>query len=339
MTTAKPQYAVLDLNLEPNRAIPRWSETRWNGCWCPEDGVGLYLHMGRFRHDLDIWWAQTVAYLPDGQLAVDRSWCRGSEDRTQLSSTAYTLENTDGGWSSSYRGALQLTTVAACEFATQGAGAPAVPVRWEVSAEPISPLWDLYAAVATDRDATVGDTHIQQGFVTRGELTVGDRSYRLDGFGFKDHSSGTREWDGYGAHNFLLTVTPEWTLHAIMLYGPAGEPRGPMATLFRDGEPIRVTKFELEKLSSLAQPARDYPVTVELETGEVMELTASLLHEVPITITDNGDNVNGIDWDAELPSVVLQEGIARVTAADGVTGYSMFERGRGRQDLVRPPIS
>jgi hypothetical protein len=65
-----------------------------------------------------------------------------------------------------------------------------------------------------------------------------------------------------------------------------------------------------------------------------MEWTATLLHEVPVTITDNGDNVNGIDWDAELPSTVLQEGIARVTTHDGDVGYSMFERGRGRQDLI-----
>ena len=339
MTTAKPQYAVLDLNLEPNRTIPRWSETRWNGCWCPEDGVGLYLHMGRFRHDLDIWWAQTVAYLPGGELVVDRSWCTGSEDRSQLRSNVYALENTESGWRSMYRGAPQLTTVAACEFAPQGAGGPSVPVSWEVEAEPISPVWDLYAGAADKRQTVVGDTHIQQGFVTRGELRVGDQSYRLDGFGFKDHSSGTREWDGYGSHNFLLTVTPEWTLHAIMLYGPNGEPRGPMATLFRDGERLRVTKFELETLTALGQPPRDYPVAIELEDGETIDATAALLHEVPITITDNGDNINGIDWDAALPSVVLQEGIARVTAADGTVGYSMFERGQRRQVLTRPPLA
>ena len=336
MTTAKPQYAVLDLNLEPNRTIPRWSETRWNGCWSPEDGVGLYLHMGRFRHDLDIWWAQTVAYLPGGELVVDRSWCTGSEDRSKLTSAVYTLHNTETGWSSSYRGAPQLTTVAACERAPQGAGAPSVAVSWEVSAEPAAPVWDLYAGVADERHAPVGDTHIQQGFVTTGELTVGEKTYRLDGFGFKDHSSGTREWDGYGSHNFLQAVAPGWTLHAIMLYGPAGEPRGPMATLFRGGEAIRVTRFELEPLSELGQPLRDYPVTLELETGEVLDWTATLLHEVPVTITDNGDNINGIDWDAALPSTVLQEGIARVTTADGDVAYSMFERGRGRQELVRP---
>jgi hypothetical protein len=28
----------------------------------------------RFRHDVELWWAQTVVYLPGGKIAVDRSW-------------------------------------------------------------------------------------------------------------------------------------------------------------------------------------------------------------------------------------------------------------------------
>src|ERR1035441_6148416 len=73
---------AMDLNVEPNHETEAWSETRWNGCWNPEQGVGLYTHMGRFRKDLEIWWAQTVAYLPDGRLAVDRSWGRTPDARS-----------------------------------------------------------------------------------------------------------------------------------------------------------------------------------------------------------------------------------------------------------------
>jgi hypothetical protein len=339
MTTTPRSHAARDLNLEPNRAVPRWSETRWNGCWNPDEGVGLYLHMGRFRHDLDLWWAQTIAYLPGGMLAVDRSW--GRSDRSALVSTGvFTLENTAHGWNSRYRGAPQLTTIDALERAPQGGGSPSAAVSWEMHAEPVSPVWDLYASRTVERQTVVGDTHIQQGFTTSGELTVAGRSYRLDGVGFKDHSSGTREWDGYGSHNFLLAVMPGWTLHAIMIYGPAGEPRGPLGAVFRDGEQIAISSFELAPLARLGESERDreYPVEIELVTGELIECTASVLHELPITITDNADNVNGIDWNAELPATVLQEGIARLTTADGTVGYSMFERGLPRQQLLMSTI-
>jgi len=66
----------MDLNMAPQYGVPSWNETRWNGCWNPDEGVGVYLHLGRFRHDLDMWWAQVVAYLPDQRLCVQRLWGR-----------------------------------------------------------------------------------------------------------------------------------------------------------------------------------------------------------------------------------------------------------------------
>lgn len=60
--------------------VPLWSETRWNTVWNMDAGVGLYLHLGRFRRDLDYWWAQVVAYLPDSELCVTRLWGRNEPD-------------------------------------------------------------------------------------------------------------------------------------------------------------------------------------------------------------------------------------------------------------------
>ena len=62
-------------NAPTDRETKNWSETRWLGTWNPDAGVGVYLHAGRFRHDVDLWWAQTIVYLPEGRIAVDRSWC------------------------------------------------------------------------------------------------------------------------------------------------------------------------------------------------------------------------------------------------------------------------
>ena len=61
----------MDRNVAARRDVPMWSETRWNGGWNADQGVGLYLHMGRFRKDLDLWWIQTVAYLPGDELEKD----------------------------------------------------------------------------------------------------------------------------------------------------------------------------------------------------------------------------------------------------------------------------
>lgn len=71
----------MERNVTARPDIRNWSETRWLGTWNPDAGVGLYLHAGRFRHDIDLWWAQTVVYLPGGKVAVDRSWGRDVDER------------------------------------------------------------------------------------------------------------------------------------------------------------------------------------------------------------------------------------------------------------------
>jgi hypothetical protein len=66
----------VERNVATDHETKNWSETRWLGSWNPDEGVGFYLHAGRFRHDVDLWWVQSVVYLPEGKLAVDRSWGR-----------------------------------------------------------------------------------------------------------------------------------------------------------------------------------------------------------------------------------------------------------------------
>ena len=43
-------------NRTPRRGVAAWSETKWFGCWNADDGVGLFVHAGRYRDNLDLWW-------------------------------------------------------------------------------------------------------------------------------------------------------------------------------------------------------------------------------------------------------------------------------------------
>jgi hypothetical protein len=291
--------------------------------------------MGRFRQDLEVWWAQTVAYLPDGVLVVDRSWGR-SLDRRGVRTGPFELHITDAGWRSSFDGVGELTTVRALARAPRGSSAPSTPVRWEVSAEASSPVWDLYGG-AGDKQDFAGDAHIQQGFRTEGTLVAGGREYRLDGVGFKDHSSGVRKWDGYRSHHFTLAVMPGWTLHEVVMLSQDGDPRPPMGALFRGGEQLALERSELPPL----QDAEGGPGAAELvvkPAGEdELALQLELLHGLPMTVTEDNDNVNGVDWEAAGDPIVLVEGIGRVTAPDGTVGHGMFERGVRRSMLRRPP--
>lgn len=310
-----------------------WSETRWNCCWSPDAGVGLYIHAGRFREDVDLWWVQSVAYLPDGRLAVDRAWCR-NDAPAGVRSDNLDLTMTATGWRALFDGVGELTTTTALARATRGSAAPSVPVRWDVTATAAAPLWDMYSTVAGVQDFA-SDLHLQQASATTGSLWVGGVEYPLDGVGFKDHSSGVRTWANWHSHRFLVAAMPGYAVHAVTIFGPDGTPTKPFGALMVDGVQRPIEQFELPPLAEAHGAPADQELVVTGPGGPI-RLRAELIHALPMTITEDNDNLNGIDWDIAGDPIVMIEGIARLTGPDGAVGYGFLERSARRSALPRP---
>lgn len=326
----------MDANLSPRHGVPLWSETRWNGCWNADAGAGLYLHAGRYRHDLDLWWAQVVAYLPGDELCVTQLWgANGSGAGVSIGGLELAI--TEDGWTARFDGAGQLTTIDALGRAPRGSSAPVRRMQFEVQARPAAPVWDMYGS-ATERLEFAGDTHVQQGFHTTGRLRVAGEEHRLDGIGFKDHSSGPRDFSGWYGHRFLLIVTGAWTCHAVAMFTPAGAAMGPLGVLWRDGRPSRVTRFELPELEDAAGGPVHGEGLIETESGERLEFSAELVHALPMTITRENENINGVDWELEGDPLVLIEGKGRLRFADGAVAHCFHERSalRSRVAEVQP---
>jgi hypothetical protein len=113
----------MDRNVTAKPDVPLWNETRWNGCWNPEAGVGIYVRAGRFRRDLGMWWAQVIAYLPEQRLCVQRVLGRnGSDAGVRLA--GLDLEIGEHGWTCSFDGVGELTDTAAMSSGVRGASAP-----------------------------------------------------------------------------------------------------------------------------------------------------------------------------------------------------------------------
>ncbi len=205
----------MDTNRTPNHDLPMWSETRWAGCSDPEQGVGLFLHAGRLRGNLDWWWAQTAIYLPGGRLAVDRSWVR-CPDAVGVKTASLDLRVEEEGWSARFDGIVELTTTEALGRGPRGSAAPSVSATFELVADGSRPWWDMFAGVTVQQD--FGDMHVEQMEQCRGTLQVGTQAYRLDAIAYYDHSSGVRDWSHFHSHHFGLIAMPEYTLHLGRVY-------------------------------------------------------------------------------------------------------------------------
>jgi hypothetical protein len=337
MSTPQPAATVSttsDLNLEPNHDVARWNETRWNGCWNADEGVGLYLHAGRYRADLDMWWVQVVAYLPDRQLCVDRFFGRNTST-AGVRVGGLDVAMTENGWTASFAGVGQLTSVDALARAAQGSSAPVGSMSFEVSAQGCAPVWDMYAGRG-DRLDFAGDTHVQQGSTTAGMLHISGTDYDLNGIGFKDHSSGVRDFSDWTGHQLFLIVSPAFTCHVIAVRSSDGEPPRATGALFRDGQQFGITRFELPPLADSAGGPVHGDGLIETTSGERLRFSTELVHALPMTITLDNDNINGIDWQLDGDPLVVIEGKGRLTLADGTVAHCFHERSARRSHVKLP---
>lgn len=122
----------MDLNVPTTKPdVEKWGETRFFGAYDADRNTGIYVHAGRFRKDLGVWWVHLAAFLPDGRIVVDRSW--GEDvDRAVVRTGAFELTQLDDGFQTIYNGVGQLTSTQALAAGPQGSGADLARLRWSV---------------------------------------------------------------------------------------------------------------------------------------------------------------------------------------------------------------
>src|SRR6201988_3313205 len=156
--------------------VPGWGETMYFHVWSPQQGVGVFVHTGRWPGDLDLWWAQVIAMLPDGELLVDRSWGRAVDDRGPATGNLRVTCTTPlRGWRLAFDGAGAVCDLATMATRPGGAG-PARAFSFDLELQAVAPVWDMHGALGIE-GLSWASFHHTQGFRATGRLTVGSRSW------------------------------------------------------------------------------------------------------------------------------------------------------------------
>ncbi|BDB43973.1 MULTISPECIES: DUF7064 domain-containing protein [Mycobacterium] len=322
----------MDANHPTFPEIDGWSETRWIGTWSPESQCGLWLHVGRCREDLDLWWVQTNVYLPGGRLIVSRSWCRTGQGPLVLDGNLrLSTDEEFQRFSLAFDGAGELCTTAELAEKTAGAGI-AVPFRVELSAEAAAPPFDPFGGHGNGE--AWASRHTQQTYTTTGTVTFEGTSLELDGVGYIDHSSGPRSFAGVGSHVFVNAVLPDMSVHAMAVRGHDGEQQMVAGAVFTDSAESKIVAVDMPNLTDLVGGPHSFQLRIDSVDGQSTTLDVEIIHTLPVTITDRNDNLNGIGWDLPEDTLILTECVARVTAADGSVGYGQVERSMRRKDYL-----
>ena len=320
-----------------SHAVPRWSETSWFGTWSPNGEVGIFLHIGRMPGDLDLWWAQLHTYLPDGMLAIDRTWGRSTIDHgVDAGNLHLRVQEPLRHWSLTLDGAGELVSTHQVMRGLVGAG-PQVPVRWDIDAVAAGPAWDLRPRGAREMPRWAGDGHTQQTFLTSGEIVVGGTAYEVNGVGYNDHSRGVRDLSHFGADQWMIGILPGATFHTIDIWGPDGAPNLTVGNLFEDDGVVHDIHVASHGVYAPCAPCEAHDVTIErTDGGPPYVIRMEVLHTTAISVTQRNENLNGTGWDLPDDTLLFTESAVRLTAASGEIGYGHLERAARRAQHTVP---
>jgi hypothetical protein len=317
-----------DLLHEVQRDTPHWGETMYFHVWNPDAGAGVFLHVGRWPGDLDLWWAQTIALLPGGELLVDRSWGRASDDRGPATGNLrITCVEPLRRWRLEFDGAAEPTTLARMAAGPVGAGA-ARALRFAIDLEAAAPVWDMHGAFGMD-GVTWAAHHHTQGLRSTGTLSSEGREWRMDGVAQRDHSSGPRELSDFGGLHFFVFVFPATgrVVNGLVTWSRAGAAGQRVYTTQQDGRCEIGPQVHVTGLADVAtHEPRRLEVHLVREGGTPEVLAAEWLHGYTLSLLAPNVNVNGVAWGLEDDPLIITQGTVRVTAPDGAVGYGVVER-------------
>lgn len=320
------------------RDVADWGETMYFHVWDPASEAGIFVHTGRWPHDLDLWWAQVIALLPGGELLVDRSWGRASDDRGPATGNLrVACVEPLKRWRLTFDGAGEHTTLARMARGPVGAGR-ARAFRFTVDLDAAAPVWDLHGALGL-ADHGWAAVHHTQGFRSRGTLSAEGREWALDGVGHRDHSSGPRQIGDLGGLGFFVVVFPGSgrVANGMVTWQRDGTVGHRIYTDQQDGRCETGRGVTITGLGDLETHApHDLELTLARAEGGTEVLRARWLHGYTLSLLEPNENLNGAGLGLEEDPLLLTQSTVRVTAADGEVGYGVVERDSRRSLLPFP---
>ncbi len=182
--------------------IPNWSENFCLSTFDPNSGVGLWLHLGRWRRDLT-WWRETVVVmLPDGTVAAHRGFGNALTTREGPGGSNFAVRVVEPGKRMRYTLSTGARRVPAQEL-RQGLLTDGRRERlsFDLSFDSSLPIWDLHKV--GESQGFLGKGHIEQLGRVTGTLELAGQRIDYDGMGNRDHSMGARDSSTVGSHQWL----------------------------------------------------------------------------------------------------------------------------------------
>lgn len=314
-----------ELPLDQLPDTPRWVENYLSQAYCPDTGIGFFLHIGGMYFDPRLWDELTVVYLPGDEFLVARSFAhRTTADQTRGpvgAALRYHCEEPFSTWRKTFRGAARRVSGAALRAGAVGDGAH-VPLEFELVYTAMGPEFQLGDMAEQNWAAQ----HYEQHCTVAGHIVVDGTTIELSGSGIRDHSRGTRDLTSLRNH---LWVHGEWAdgrTFCLMYIGNQDGTGRMNHAVFSDGRTLRYGSLAgpAPLLDDWRNHADDFEMIFDVD-GEKIGITARLQQVAGLTLAGPGELAMGANPGPALNHHLLAEAMTRFEW-DGDTGYGLSER-------------
>ena len=311
---------AVELPHEPDPSVPLWSE---NFCYQAYDStsrVGFWLHLGSITGQPGQWRQIFVAYLPDGDVLVEKSWGR-RQHQSGPGATSMTLscDKPFQTFTIDFDGSAQRCSTASLvdRFRSDGLNRP---TKAQLVFDARTPLW---AAGEQMTKQAWGHIHHEQLCRVTGWLEHDSQHIAIDGNGIRDHTVGPRDFEPIRRHCWISGISDSGRGFVLL----AMESREGVAKLQRgfvyiDGELHQAEPVEIPYLCSLDDRDQYGPLT--LRYGDhTARITAEVLHNVSYGLIPPNEVTVG--FDPAVATNLVVEGQTRFDW-DGEVLYGLTER-------------
>ncbi|WP_156749529.1 hypothetical protein [Mycobacterium sp. E1747] len=293
----------------------------------PQSGDSVFVHVGRQPGDLEMWWAQTIAVLADGRIVADRSFGRAPDDRGPATGNLrITCVEPLRKWHMTFDGAGELTN--ATEMATRVVGAGlAVRMSFHVEFSAAAPVCD-FARILGSGAFDWANAHQEQNLWSKGQLRIGDETFDVTGVGFRDHSTGPRDFSKMGGDHFAFGGFPasRRTFHSLVAWSRETEDVAiRMFGLYENGIYEIIPHVEMTGLrDNVSAEPRTVDFAIRRPGDDAFRVTAEVINHFTITLGYPNENINGalLGRDDVLSSLA----IVKFRWSDGESGAGLVIR-------------
>jgi len=306
--------------------LPNWSENYCLAAFDPGCGVGLWLHMGRWRKDLTMWREIVTIRLPDGNVVAHRAIGHARATRDGPGGPGYGIRVVESGRKLAYSFGAGSRVVPAAEM-RQGLVGEGVrePVSFELTFESSADIWDLHKV--GDRQEFLPAGHIEQIGRVSGRIRVGDRAYDLDTLGNRDHSLGPRDNKALKSHQWLQGYFDNGT--AFLLFDAVqrndDKPVFSEAVVY-EGDRMYPARLEMGwRCDDVSRAEKPMSFKLAYETATLEVESIAYPGNSYLSFTSPNDLYVGVYPSGNPPLTLLEQSV-ELRLNGSVKGYGCFER-------------